>query len=218
MIPGGADLSTIAWTIAGPNGAATVVRSGSVTVEQSATIAFVGNAIPAGAGYSVSLSATSTDGKVVCSASGSFDVTAGSTSQVFVPLQCNPAPAGSRTTLVTGTIFNCAAVTSLNVNPTEMIVGASAMVSAKASGPVVSALTYAWATSNPAVGTLSATSLSGTGTSAAISFLCNAAGTTTLTLTVGDGPVPASSSCNPTLDTTSANITCDPAPADGGVP
>jgi hypothetical protein len=218
LIPGGANLGPIAWTIAGPGGAPTVVRSGTVQVLYSNAIMFVVADIPAGTGYVATLTATSTNGSVRCAGSSAFDISAGATTSTSVLMQCSSTPSGAHVTQVTGTAYNCGAWNTFNVSPIETAVGGTIALSATATGPSVPDLTYSWSTSNASVGTLSATTQSGTGASAGVTFTCAAPGTTTITLTVGDGPVPDGGMCNPTLDTTSMAVRCDPGASDAGAP
>jgi hypothetical protein len=52
-------------------------------------------------------------------------------------------------------------------------------------------------------------------TSPAPRFTCTAPGIAVLTLTVGDGPLPTGSSCDPLLNTRSVRVRCD---RPGGIP
>jgi hypothetical protein len=204
-LPGGAQVSTLAWTITGPNGAATVVKSSTVVVD-GLSIKFQVGDIPAATGYRVILSGTSTDTTVSCAGSALFDVTARATTSVSVQLACGAAAAGNHGTHITGTTFNCAAWNSVTANPIETSVGSSVAVSAVATGADPSMLTYAW---TAPTGFFDAPS------AASANFTCGAIGPVTLVLTVADGPVPAGSQCNPALASTTVTVQCDPT-ADGG--
>jgi hypothetical protein len=94
-------------------------------------------------------------------------------------------------------------------SPTETTVGSSIALQAEATGPQIQNITYAWSATRGAFDAPS---------SAAPHFTCTAPGPVTITLAVGDGPVPEGGSCNPALDTTSVVVQCDagsptPAPA-----
>jgi hypothetical protein len=71
-------------------------------------------------------------------------------------------------------------------------------------------LTYQWSAPSGSFGAASA---------ASTSFTCTAPGPVMGTLVVGDGPVPAGSTCNPSLETDVVAVTCTgatqppPAPA-----
>ncbi len=199
-LPGGSALSVIQWSLTGPNGAATVVQSGSVNVSNSQTVSFVVGGVPAGSNYAITLSAASTDGNVACAGSASFNVTARTTTQVSVALQCSTSATEAGSVAVTATTYSCATWNSISASPAEATVGNAVTVSASASGPNPSALTYAW----------SAPSGSFDAPSAASShFTCATPGPVTLTLTVGDGPVPDGGACSTALDQTTVQVTCD---------
>jgi acid phosphatase len=199
-LPNGSQLSTINWTITGPNGASTVVQSGSVNVANSQSIAFLVGGIPSGSNYKISLSGTATDGSLTCSGSATFSVTAKKTTNVSVVLSCaSPAP-DSGSVAVSGSTVNCGTVTSVSASPTEVILGAPVALSATATGPNPSALTYSWSASSGSFDNPS---------SANPNFTCSAGGTVTLTLTVGDGALPAGAVCDPTLNTSTVQVQCD---------
>jgi hypothetical protein len=142
-LPGGAQINSISWTITGPNGASTVVQSGTLNVQNSAAINFlVGNIAP-GTGYDISLTGTSTSGSVSCTGSALFNVTARTTTNVSVPLQCSTGAAQVGSANITGTTFDCATVNAVSVTPSETTVGTSVAVSGSASGPNASGVTYA---------------------------------------------------------------------------
>jgi hypothetical protein len=198
-LSGGENVAVVNWSITGPRGAATVVQASSVKVQASA-IQFLVSNIPAASGYSVALSSASTDKSVTCSGSAQFDVTAHAMTHVAVQLGCVSTGSGSTGTNVDGTSFNCAAWSSVTANPLETKVGSTVVLSAVANGPQPTLLTYAWSSSTGAFSPPNA---------ATSSFTCTQAGQATVTLVVGDGPVPAGSTCNPTLDTTTVTVTCD---------
>src|SRR5579883_890300 len=199
-LPGGAVINTVNWTVTGPNGASTVVQTGSVAVGNSSSVSFLVGGIPAGAGYSIALSGQSTDGSVTCSGSSAFNVTARTTTNVSVQLQCSSAAADAGSALVNGSTFNCAAWNSATASPAETTVGTAVSLAATATGPNPAALTYAWSAPS---GTFDNPS------SPTPQFTCTVPGTVTVTLNVGDGPVPDGGACNASLASTTLQVTCD---------
>ena len=197
-LPGGAQVSSVSWVIAGPNDAATVVRSGSVNVQKSGGVSFLVGNILAGTGYRVALSAEATDGGLSCAGTADFAVRAHAVTQVAVQMACNIAPSGGQTT-VNGTSFDCAAWNAVSASPVETAIGSPVALTASATGPVPANLTYAWSAKS---------GFFGSATAASTSFTCSTPGPVTVTLVVGDGPVPAGSTCNPALDTDTVTVTC----------
>lgn len=204
-LPSGQLIPVLNWSISGPNGAATVVKSGTITTQSRGVTFLVGN-LAVASGYQVSLAGTANDGSIMCAGSASFAITNRQTTPVVVELACSSSTEGAHVTLVNGTTFNCAAWNDVSASPTQTSVGDSVMLSATASGPVASALTYNW---SAASGTFA------NNTAAQTTFTCTKVGMVNVTLVVGDGPVPTGSSCDDSLDTRVIAIQCLAAP-DGG--
>ena len=178
---GGAVIQTASYTITGPNG---YTKTGTINLASSTTLSTTIAGIPAGSGYQIAITALSVDGGTSCGGSASFDVMAGKTRAVTVPLACHePGKTGS--VLVNGTLNICPTVDGLGANPAEVVVGGSIALSAAAhdsdAGPA--ALTYAWTTT---AGTLS----SATAPNPTLS--CDAPGMATVSVTVSDGDPAAS--------------------------
>ena len=192
---GGATINTVSYTITGPS-----TQNGVIDVSHSNTISAVIGPLPAGGGYTITLTGVSTDGSESCAGSGTFSVTAGQTASVTVPLTCHQAPhTGSIS--VNGTVNVCPQIDSLDASPTEVFVGGAIGLAAKAhdadNGP--SPLTATW------------TATSGVFTEASsldTRFTCTAPGPATITLTVSDGD--SSAGC---AATSSVTVTCDTRPA-----
>jgi phospholipase C len=197
-LPGGEQITSVSWTVTGPNGAPTVVQSGNVPVGSSNTISFLVGGIPVGSNYTISLSGSSTDQAVSCVGSATFNTTARTTTNVSVALQCNSVTPEAGSALVTASTFNCGAVTSISALPAEVIVGNPITLASLASGPNPSGLTYSWSAPS---GSFS------NGSSSNPTFTCSTPGAVTLTLTVGDGAVPVGAAC--TSNTSSIQVTCD---------
>jgi hypothetical protein len=198
-LPSGQDIPVISWAITGPNGTATLVQSGTAD-SNSLGVTFLIGSLRAGSGYMILLSGTGTDGSVTCTGSASFSVMTRVTTPVAVELACSIATSGARVTLINGTTFNCAAWNDVSASPTEATVGSSVNLAATATGPSPSALTYSWSASS---GTFGNPTVPNT------SFTCTSVGSVAVTLTVGDGPVPAGSSCNTMLSTRTLAVQCD---------
>ncbi|HVT07067.1 MAG TPA: hypothetical protein VHO67_06400, partial [Polyangia bacterium] len=169
-------LNSVAYSITGP---AAFLKTGSVDVSASTMISATVSSIPAGVGYTVSLSGTTTDGSTSCAGSGNFDVVAHQVASVAVHLVCHQA-ARTGSVLVNGTLNVCPTIDGAGASPAEVLVGSSIGVSAQAhdadNGP--SPLAYHWTASS---GVLT------DATTPNPRFTCTAAGTATLTLSVTDG-------------------------------
>jgi uncharacterized protein YjiK len=205
-IPGGAQLDTVTWSITGPNGASTVVRSGMVNVQNSLTASFQVANIAAGSGYKLTVSGSSMAGSVSCVGSASFSVAAGATSNVSLALQCTTAVSDAGSGSFHGQTYDCAAVSALSVSPMETTLGHSVAVTGEATAPNPAGLTYAWSAPSGSFDTPSA---------GQANYTCAAAGPVTLTLTVTDGAVPDGGMCNAAAQT--VQVQCDVATvAEGG--
>jgi hypothetical protein len=199
QIAPGSDVSSVQYVISGPAGFST---SGTIDVSDSSTISATLSPIPAGSGFSITLSATSTQPGTTCSGSASFDVAAHQTTPVTVHLLCHEA-ARTGSVLVNGALNICPSIDGINANPDEALVGSSIALGAMAhdsdQGPA--SLSYVWTAVG---GTLSDPS------SPNPQFTCVAPGTATITVTVSDGdPAP---NC---ADTSSVTVSCT-APNGGG--
>ncbi len=190
LIQGGVTLTSVSYSITGPNGFS---KSGSINVASSATLSAIIGGLPTGNGFTITLSATGTDG-TTCGGSATFNVTAGTVTKVNLTLDCHqPAKTGS--IAVNGTINVCPNLEALSASPAEVAVGASLSLSAAAddpdSGP--SALSYNW--------TASSGTLTGANTSSP-SFQCLTTGTATISVTVSDGDALASCAAQGSLQVT----------------
>jgi phospholipase C len=192
----GLTLSTVNYTITGPNG---FTRKGSLDVSRSNTISGTIGGLPAGRGFTISLSGTTVDGSTQCAGSAPFDVTAHQTTQVAVHLICQQPPA-TGVVAINGTLNVCPGLDGVSANPGEVSVGSSIALGATAHdadrGP--SPLSYKWTSSS---GMLSDSNVSSP------TFTCTSAGDATLTVTVSDGdPTP---NCT---DTLSLKVSCTALP------
>ena len=192
QLAGDGTIKTASYTITGPNGFS---KTGSIDVSMSNTLSATIPGIPAGAGYQIKITAITTDGSTTCGGAATFDVTAGKTVPVSVPLTCHEAPRlGS--VMVMGVLNVCPTIDGIGASPAEVQVGGTIALAGTAhdsdAGP--SALTYLWTASS---GTLSSASAQNP------KFTCTTAGTATISLTVSDGDPAASCA-----DTQTAMVSC----------
>jgi hypothetical protein len=194
----GLTLAEVSYTISGSAG---FTKSGALDVSNSTVISGVISGLPVGAGYTVSLSGTTSDGSTTCAGSASFSVTAHETTLVSVHLVCHEAPSNG-SVAVDGTLNVCPIADGIMATPAEVLVGGTLALSALAHDPDngPSPLSYQWSASS---GTFSdATVLAPT-------FTCTTAGTATITVLVSDGD--ANASC---ADQASVTVQCTPTASD----
>lgn len=193
QIAPGVTINSVAFTIS--NTGSGFTKSGTVNVRFSNTISFQTGAIPAGSGYSITLTATSVDNSFSCSGSASFSVSAGGTTPVSLTLSCSTAPAGQGTIVVNGTTQICANLDSLSASPLETAVGTPIALAATGSAGTVP-VTFSW------------TAPAGTfdnGASATPTFTCpTTPGPVTITVTA----LPSAAAC-PNVFSQSVTVTCD---------
>lgn len=191
-IGSGTVLNSVSYTVTGPNG---FTKSDSINVANSTTISATISGLPAGTGYTVTLTGTSTDGSTSCSGTGSFSVVAHQTGMVSVNLDCHEAPRTGSVS-VNGVVNVCPVIDGIGANPGEALVGTTVALTAMAhdsdAGPAP--LAYAWSTTS---GTLSSTSAQNP------TFTCTAPGAAKITLAVSDGDTAAGCA-----DTSSVTINC----------
>ena len=94
-IADGVKVDTVSWTIR--NATTGYTRSGTVDVRFSDTLALQIGGLPAGSGYTISLSAMSVNGVFSCSGSADFEVSAQTTTPVDAQLYCSAAPGDAGT-------------------------------------------------------------------------------------------------------------------------
>jgi hypothetical protein len=194
LVDGSVTLTSVSYTIVGPTGFS---MSGVINVASSSAVSAVIGGLPAGNGYSITLSATGTDGTTTCGGSATFSVTAHSTTTVAVALDCHQqAKTGS--VALDGNLNICPVADGISANPADVAVGfpVSLAIAAHDSDNGPSPLAYSW------------TATSGSfsdATSATPTFVCNAPGPVTLTAIASDGD--STPGC---ADTLSVVVTCEP--------
>jgi hypothetical protein len=190
QIAPGVTINTVNWTVT--NATSGFTQSGSVNEQFSNTIQFQIGGLPAGDGYSITLTATSVDGSFTCSGSASFSVTAGMTTTVGITLACNPGAGGNGTVVVNGTTVVCANINSVSVFPLETTVNNSIVLTSTASAGA----TFAW--------TASAGTFNDAATANPVFTCPSAPGPVTITLTVS----PSAAGCT-TVTSQAVTVTCD---------
>jgi 5'-nucleotidase len=191
-------INSVSYTITGPAG---FTKSDTIDVSHSSTISATIGGLPAGTGFSISLTARSTNGQVGCSGSAMFDVVAHATTSVSVHLLCLETPRNG-SVLINGTLNVCPTVDGVSASPAEIIVGGSVSLSVAAHDldNVPAPLSYTWTTTSGEINDPKAQSPH---------FACTGTGTATVTVTVSDGD------CS---GTGSVMVTCDLAQCDDGNP
>ncbi len=193
---GSTTLDTLAYTITGPS---SFNKSGTIDASRSATVSAVIGGLPAGNGYTITLTGTASDGVTSCAGSATFNVTAAQTTSVAIHLTCHE---GQRTggIIIGGTINVCPMIDGLSASPASARVGNTIAVSSVGHdsdhGPA--SLFYSWSTTS---GTLSGAA------SQSPTFTCTTPGPATLTLALSDGDNTAG--C-PALS--SITVNCEPQP------
>ena len=192
QLANGSSIQSASYTIIGPNGFS---KTGSIDLSGATKLSATIGGLPVGAGYVITLSATTSDAAATCGGSATFNVQARITTPVTVALTCHE---GARTgsVLVSGALNSCPTIDSLGANPAEVQVGGSVALSALAhdSDAAPSPLSFSWQAS---AGTLSDAAAQNP------KFTCTTPGVATLTLTVNDGDPAASCA-----DTLTAQVTC----------
>ncbi len=205
QVAAGLSISQVNWTIHNPSLLAADM-TGTVDVSQSQTIQFVVGGLPAGGGYTVTLSATTSTG-LSCGGSSAFSITASSTSNVTANVVCYAASvdagnAGSATIGGSVSVANeCAAVSTLSASPSSANVGGVIGLLAQGVDRAGSSsdVSFSWAiTGGTGSGTLSGTA------AANPTFICMTPGPVTVTVSasISDG------GANCTNNTASIALTC----------
>jgi phospholipase C len=168
-------ISSFSYTITGPGGS---TRTGTFDVSKSSTLSALIGGLPAGTGYTISVTGTSSAG-TTCSGSAPFSVTAGTSTTVTLGIDCKEAPK-TGSVGVNGVFNVCPILTTLSASPSTLFAGFSSSLVVAASdadnGP--SPLSYHWTST---LGTFSnASAVNPT-------FTCTAPGTASVTVTASDG-------------------------------
>jgi arylsulfatase A-like enzyme len=178
----GVTLNAVTYSITG-NG---FTKSGTIDVSGSSTISGTIGGIPAGSGYTITLTATSAEGSASFTGSAKFNVVAGKTSAVTIHLK-GTTTSGNGSVTVNGTLNVGPVIDELTVTPLEVNVGSKITLTGVATdadqGP--SALTYYWSTTGGVIDNPIAANATLTSTTP---------GTFTVKLTVSDGEITTTAS------------------------
>jgi arylsulfatase A-like enzyme len=139
----GVTIDTVTYTITG-NG---FTKTGTIDVSGAPQITATIGGIPAGRGYTITLTATSADGNTTFTGSAQFDVVAGGTAQVTIHLTGTGA-SGNGSVSVIGTINVAPVIDEVTIAPLTVYVGSSITLSSVSRDPDQgpSPLTYYWST------------------------------------------------------------------------
>jgi hypothetical protein len=172
---GNTELKEVKAVISSTALAADIVKTIPVGGKKS-TISILLGGLPAGS-YTIALSGKTIDGKIDCSGSASFSITAGSSTGVTVPLACT-SDAGRGSVTANGTLNRCPQLTGFLVAPLATDVGESILAeSSVTDADAGDEITYAWTATQ---GTFANPAAANT------TYKCTSSGDQTLTLTAKD--------------------------------
>jgi hypothetical protein len=156
-------------------------KQDDVDISRSPVLSAVIGGLPAGDGFTITITATSLDGSVTCIGTAIFTVMEGVITNVTIHLQCHFGHRNGKADL-NGVVNLCPTIEDLTVAPMETTVGGTIALRARlgdADGP---AATLESTFSDG----MTSLSLHGVATSA-LGLTCTQAGPSHLTLTVSDG-------------------------------
>ncbi len=230
-LPDGTLINSVTYSLT--NGA-TTVQSGTLATNHSQSIDFQLGQVPAGSGYSITLSAASGDGGITCLGSaGPFAVVAHSTVSEAVQLICQTGSNQNGNVFIDAVPAFCGTWTSVSTigpgidagptNGSEVIAdGVSPIViTATATGAAPANLQYTWtAVTNSGNGVTIQSNVGNGTTTDTLTVTCNsdgvdAVGSATLTLVVSDSLDGGSVVCPSSLSTVSTTVFCDKAASCG---
>jgi hypothetical protein len=222
---GDTEIDSVNYTL--QNGT-TLVESGTQATKNSAAINFELGSIPAGPGYTITLTAASPDGGVNClGTSGVFSVNAHSTVSEQVNLICTFGAVDHGGAIVHGLENFCGtwqsvsteglpAIDAAATNGSEVLAdGVTPLViTANGNGPATGALVYSWSVLVSTGGGVTLGTETGNGTTTSTQTLtCNpsiVAGGAVIQLVITDSIDGGAVTCPGTLSTVTVPVTCDP--------
>lgn len=171
----GISIGSVTYTITG-NGFS---KTGKIDTSGTPTINATIGGILAGNGYTISLTATSTDGQATFTGSATFDVLAGKTSAVTIRLK-GTHQTGKGSVSVNGTLNVAPVIDELTVTPLSVYVGSTITLNGVASDAdnAPAALSYYWSSTGGTIADPIAPNAA---------LTSSAPGTFSVTLTVSDG-------------------------------
>lgn len=139
----GVTLNAVGYTISGN----AFTKTGTIDTSGSPTVNGTIGGIPAGKGYTITLTATSVEGATTFTGSATFDVTVGATTSVTIHLN-GSEKTGNGSVSVTGTINVNPRIDEVTVTPQIVFVGSAIKLSAVGTDPDSSPqpLSYYWST------------------------------------------------------------------------
>ncbi len=189
-IPGGATISSVAWTVKSSSNQ--LLASGTTNTSRSGATASFAVGLAAGTGDVVTMTATTSAGETCTGSSAPFNVVANQTSPVSIRLNCQAAipDGGLGSVVVMGTVApgdSCPALASWTISPEAAAAnGGQVDVTATATdADSGDTLTYQWSAAEGSFANAAAT---------ATTYSCGVAGSQVLHLVVSDGhaPIPCS--------------------------
>lgn len=189
----GQSIASATYALNGPGGFA---RGGTLALENSTTLTAVIGGLPAGAGYEITLTASTSEGALSCTGSAAFEIRPRMTTSVRVHVRCQER-ARTGSVAVNGTVNVCPLVDALSATPAEVAVGGSIALASEGHDldDLPSPLAYHWSAVG---GTLSGA------TGENVTFTCTTEGPAEISVTASDGD------CS---DTASITVLCSPRPA-----
>lgn len=190
---GGLHLDAASYVIHGPH---ELVKTGDIDVEHSSKLTVTIGGLPAGAGYSLELTASALNPNASCAGSARFDVAPGVTTDVALRVNCRVEKQRGSVE-VGGSLNICSQLDGISASPSEVTVGGTITLTAVAhdTDAAPEPLHYGWASSRGTLETHDSTA----------AWRCVEPGPATISLTVTDGD-PA---CT---DSDSVDVTCTAAP------
>lgn len=200
----GVTLETVVYTISGNN----FEKSGTIDASGSPTISGTIGGIPAGDGYTLTLTATSKEDDTVFTGTARFNVTAGKTSSVTIRLR-GPGTARNGSVSVNGTINVAPVIDELTITPQTAYVGSEITLKAVARDPDESPsdLSYYWSTTEGVIDDPIRPDATLTSSSP---------GTATVTLTISDGDSIATTTTSVTFVDSESEFEVDAGTAQSG--
>ncbi|TPV95746.1 MAG: hypothetical protein B7733_08360 [Myxococcales bacterium FL481] len=193
LIGDGVEVNTLNYMVSHPD--AEDIH-GQVPVGEDSTVEFTLGGLTHGAGYTILVSAMSTDGKAFCEGEAEFDIQTGRHSRVDVIMSCVVAAPDPWEVDVGVGLNVCPYLTSIAIAPSSQCVGEAIELVAAATDPDGPALSYTWRVNGVTKGA-----------GAASVYTCEEPGSKALEVHVSD------SHCSDTYSTT---ITCERCDGDTG--
>ncbi|HXX66530.1 MAG TPA: hypothetical protein VEK07_05090 [Polyangiaceae bacterium] len=217
LLPNGESVTSLSWTINGPNS-----YSGTIPIGSAQSVEVIAGGVLAGSGYTITLSGSDSANGVCIGTSNSFGVIAGQMTSVTLAVICtDPTDATFAADVTQGSVavdagvvlvnappVQCPAITSFSSSPSEVVLGQPSQLGLSTTGP---SSTIQWTVSPPGGGTFVNPADGGAGANlASPQFQCaNENTSVTITVTVS---LPGSSACSGVAYTSmSTTITCEPA-------